>query len=171
VAFQILHLSDFHFCTVPRRVNPWKIVKQRLRERFADQPALTLNPTIWLPESHCPDLARQVARKAFQLRRQIDLMVISGDLATTGLDEDLKIAQGYINTPAQRQYLTENGTATLNFSRARIFLMPGNHDRFDDLRATAGGTNFNTVFLGLWGLSDHEISWALLKSPMSPHLA
>ena len=76
-------------------------MKLRIREANGEVSRITgeVAPAIWLPESHCPEIAEFLARKIFHIRNQIDLLLISGDIGTTGMTEDLRIGLRYITTP------------------------------------------------------------------------
>jgi 3',5'-cyclic AMP phosphodiesterase CpdA len=80
-------------------------------------------------------MAEFLARKIFQIKNQIDLLLISGDIATTGLPEDLRIGLRYINNSPVNTYFGSDWAATVRSSAFPILLMPGNHDRFQSIKA------------------------------------
>lgn len=164
MSWGLVQISDLHFCATPRRANLWKYVKLRLEETHKDARRLTseVAPVIFLPESHCPELAEFLARKIFSIRDQIDLLLISGDIATTGLTEDLNIGLGYVANPQVNLHFGADGNASLRSDAFRILLMPGNHDRFRNTSGESGCRTFDLTFDEYWGESDPEISAAIL---------
>jgi 3',5'-cyclic AMP phosphodiesterase CpdA len=166
-------VSDFHFCTTPRRANLWKYIKVRIREANADSARIdsAVTPTIWLPESHCPELAEFLAKKIFQIRNEVDLLLISGDIGTTGLPEDLRLGVNYVNNPPAHHYFGADGTATIRSTAFPILLMPGNHDRFQNYKAEPNCRTFDLLFQDHWARSDPQISTAILNRPDTEPLA
>jgi 3',5'-cyclic AMP phosphodiesterase CpdA len=165
VSWRVAHVSDFHFCATPRRANLWKIIKLRIQEANGDISRIgpEVAPAIWLPESHCPEIAEFLARKIYRTRNEIDLLLISGDIATTGLPEDLRIALRYVNTAPAKTYFGADWNATLKSGAFPIFLLPGNHDRFRNNEAEPGCRTFDLIFESYWGRRDREISSVILN--------
>jgi 3',5'-cyclic AMP phosphodiesterase CpdA len=145
----------------------------RIREANGDTSKIdsTIAPTIWLPESHCPEIAEFLARKIFQIRNQIDLLLISGDIATTGLPEDLKIGLHFVNNSPVHTYFGADWKATIRSNAFPILLMPGNHDRFRSNKAEPNCRTFDLLFEKHWGRSDPQISTAILNRPTTEPLA
>ena len=173
MTWRIAHVSDCHFCATPRRANLWKFVKRRIREANGEATKLSPDtiPTVWLPESHCPEVAEFLARKIFLLRDQIDLLVITGDIATTGLTEDLKIGHAYSTNQPKEAYFDVDGNATVWSGRFPILLMPGNHDRYKNNDGEPNCRTFDLLFTGHWGPKDPNIATIILKRPQSVTLA
>lgn len=164
--WRLLHISDLHFCSTPKRANLWKLVKLRISEANADASRITTDiaPTIWLPDSHCPEIAEFLARKIYRIRNEIDLLLISGDIATTGLAEDLRIALRYVNNLPANGYFGADGNATIRSNVFPMLLMPGNHDRYRSAAGESGSRTFDLIFDGYWGLRDPDIHTAILNS-------
>ena len=168
----LVQISDLHFCATPRRANLWKYVKRRIAAELMRAPRITpeVAPGIWLPDSHDPEIAEFVARKIYSLRNQIDLLLISGDIATTGLPEDLRIGVRYVGSQAIAQYFNADGGATLRSAVYPLMLMPGNHDRYRDNYGQAGSRTFDLEFGAYWG-PDREIRTAILTRRTGKSLA
>src|SRR5258708_1354285 len=118
--------------------------------------------------SHDPDLAEYMAMIAHegQTRGDIDLALITGDLARTGADDDLETAFDYVNSPAKRGWLTEEGKPTLRGTSGFVTLLPGNHDRYAGGPACfPGGVSFDTVFAAYWGAGQGVQLLRVLTSP------
>ena len=89
--------------------------------------------------------------------KNIDCILITGDMATTGRDEDLQIAYEFINDPKRITKLgtfswrSLSGLPTLaGCSNKNIIILPGNHDRYVGPQLFAGGIKFDQVFRKYW---------------------
>jgi 3',5'-cyclic AMP phosphodiesterase CpdA len=145
----LLHLSDLHFSFEPRRLD----ALSRIRLGWHDQQVLRALFRIranGLFTSHDQDLALAVAEFALARRARLSGIIITGDLATTGLVEDLTAALAFVNEPAARGARSEQGTATLAAAGLDVFLVPGNHDRYASEFGEAGGVGFDEVFAHFW---------------------
>jgi 3',5'-cyclic AMP phosphodiesterase CpdA len=173
VNWRIAHVSDLHFCVTPRRANLWKLIKLRIREANGEVSRIdsTVAPAVWLPDSHCPEIAEFLARKIFRIRNQIDLLLISGDIATTGLPEDLRIGLRYVSNRPANQYFGADWHATVRSGTFPILLMPGNHDRFRSTNGESGSRTFDLIFDEYWGRNDPNISTTILNRPDKAPLA
>ncbi|CAM9410576.1 unnamed protein product [Phaeothamnion confervicola] len=147
--FRLLHISDFHFCTPPEGWS-WK-------ESFRKLPALA-----WLfvknlrdfPLSYSEDIADGAARFVLEKKGEFDLAVVSGDLAHMGEKEYLRVAHSFVDsTAALAQYNVER-RPTLRAGLTSIALLPGNHDRFQDVFGTPGCKEFDEVFKSYWPQDD-----------------
>lgn len=143
-SFSILHASDLHIAAVP---NALGLVDFDFDE-FLEHPSL-----FDFQSSHDDDMLEALAHRVYELRRGLDLVLLTGDLATTGARDDLFAAKSRLTAPAKRRYLTAGGKSTLGFMGKKLKLMPGNHDRFR--RAPAflpGGTAFDEIFAEHWNV-------------------
>jgi 3',5'-cyclic AMP phosphodiesterase CpdA len=118
-------------------------------------PAMSLEqllPTTLLgfPASFAPDLAETAARIIYERQNEYDLIVVTGDLATTGHVEYLKTARLYTSGNAVSGYLTSSGDSALVTGNKRKVLLPGNHDRFRDLFGSSACPHFDLVFDSEW---------------------
>jgi predicted phosphodiesterase len=120
----ILHVSDTHFHyregTTGLPENLGLLVGGQIRWGGLD-----------FVSSHSLTVADAVAYFAYVNRDAIDVIVVSGDLATTGDRRDLLIAREFIDgVPAPgRGYWTER-FPTLRAAGKPVVVIPGNHDRF-----------------------------------------
>ena len=173
MTWRIIHISDLHFCATARRANALKYVKRRVQELYGGLERLTpeMIPAFILPDSYCPDLVRFLARKIYQMRNEIDVLLISGDIATTGLPEDLRLGLQFVDAQPSRTYLGADGRATVKSGRFPIMLIPGNHDRFRSNRGEPGSRTFDLIFDGHWGRTDPEILTGVFSQPHGPSLA
>ena len=92
---------------------------------------------------------KALAEVAYREGAQIEGVIVTGDLATTGHKSDLQAAYDFFRQRnGTNPYLTSNNEPTLNSPRnLDLYLIPGNHDRFDWKRLLMpGGTDFDVTF-------------------------
>jgi predicted phosphodiesterase len=67
---------------------------------------------------------------------KIDAVVLTGDLATTGHLDDIKMVESFLKAPFDPRYphLSHTHEATLSAVRIPVWYFPGNHDRFTPTR-------------------------------------
>jgi predicted phosphodiesterase len=137
--FRLLHLSDLHIGEssfyAERGENRIRQVKRGLRDLFFRPASL-------------PRLSA-VARFAFRERNRIEALLISGDLASCGTARALQAALEFVDAPAADLWQSAVRIPTLRSASRPIHLLPGNHDRFDDVGG-AGGRLFDRVFMDYW---------------------
>jgi uncharacterized protein YidB (DUF937 family) len=100
-----------------------------------------------------------LAEFLYEHREQIDLILLTGDLADDGDPRNLEEALSFIFTDATHEWkvTTASGyqpTLNCNCGVPPIFLMPGNHDRFMGAGRLPGGTAFDTTFKPYWSARD-----------------
>lgn len=64
----------------------------------------------------------------------IDAVVLTGDLATTGEEDDIKLVKAFLEAPANEDYPHTSGPgrdATLSALEVPVLYLPGNHDRLE----------------------------------------
>lgn len=87
----------------------------------------------WLkPESYHPDLVRAVAKFCYNKKNIAQAIFVTGDLATTGLLRDMKVAEEYISSIPYNKYVNGYDFPTLAASDLDIVVLPGNHDNYSD---------------------------------------
>ena len=145
--FRILHLSDFHICIEPNRKNWLQLLRERKYETLrGHQTELSYHLS-----SYRPVVAEAVARLARRRRINIDLIVCSGDLATTGQYLDLDSAKRYFCEDPRWQRPESIGTPPTLLGLGRpTLLMPGNHDRYQNGLGKSGGEYFDEAFKDHW---------------------
>ncbi len=84
------------------------------------------------------------------MRGSFDLILMTGDLATTGLHEDLNHALRYVDAPATNGYRSSGDMPTLKAAGRPTVLLPGNHDRYGSVLARPNCQAFNRVFEAYW---------------------
>lgn len=131
--FRLLHASDLHLATAPGQIGVadlWSV-------------GLCGLPRLSLVSSYDDSLLHQLARFAKARAPEIDGIVLTGDLATTGHPGDLAVALDFVTGPADptHGWLTADGRPTLGGIGCPLWLLPGNHDRFNGLLLRRQRTN------------------------------
>lgn len=157
--FRLLHISDLHlsakhigwineFSAKTGFVPGWL-----LRQLFSGK-------NVFYPSTFDQDIAIAAARHISRQAYQVDALIASGDLATTGSELDLNAARDFLlgNLPTTwsanrylRYPLIQPGMPTI--------IMPGNHDRYKTDAASwlqPGCANFENVFGPEWNLTAHQ---------------
>lgn len=115
--FRLLHASDLHFAERPNVVG------------VADLAEACVGDALGLTSSHSPDLADELERLV-KARGDLDGVLLTGDLATTGSAGDLRAAHAYLRRLRRA---------------APVFALPGNHDRYGP-RLRPGNRAFDALF-------------------------
>jgi 3',5'-cyclic AMP phosphodiesterase CpdA len=85
-----------------------------------------------------------------------DGFVVTGDLATTGDQQDLSIARSFFEGSLCYSIRHQSEQFSLfKFPADKLAVLPGNHDRYDGLLCHPGGTNFEDTdaFCEQWRLT------------------
>lgn len=139
---RILHASDLHIAQQPNIVS--------LADRFTPGTLKDAVSRRMLASSYNPAiLTRLTGFVEKQIaRNSLDAILLTGDIATTGTQADLKKAYEFVNEPATRDSMLD-GLARLGAVRIPLLLLPGNHDRYQRFYKP-GGTLFDSVFGSRW---------------------
>ncbi|MEO5373067.1 MAG: metallophosphoesterase [Alphaproteobacteria bacterium] len=129
--FNILHLSDFHFGSPPNR--PGFDPKQKVTSLGRCLGGLRRNMFM---TTYREDISEALSDFIWKKAPEIDVAVITGDVATTADIADLDLASDYVRR------ISEYDTP--------IFLLPGNHDRFADALCRPGELAFEQQFPAYW---------------------
>jgi hypothetical protein len=142
-----IHLSDMHFCIQPMRQNAFTLFKRRPRNFIDTGRRFGLGfLSLAKPASYVPDIVSGVAQFCFERAFVVDGILLTGDLATTGMMIDIGVASSFIKEPAQSGFVTEKLFPTLKASNLPIFIVPGNHDKYLDNRGAPNCKNFELTF-------------------------
>jgi 3',5'-cyclic AMP phosphodiesterase CpdA len=170
--FHVVHISDLHIAAQPHRAMAPTYVKQCVARKSVSGAQNVLRPSSYLPQTYCPDVARKAAKLIFEQRHGKNLILMSGDIATTGLPHDLAVAHRYVAAPAaaHRGFRSDAGEATFNIPGLPVFLLPGNHDRFQNNLGLAGGRTFDFTFRDYWGRKRRFVRVARMRDRASGDL-
>lgn len=135
---QILHVSDLHISKNPQlpqlnRRSPGNFYNAILQGTYA--------------ASHGNGKLKALVELVHDLKSSLDAIVITGDIATTGLDYDLEMALRFVEGPPDAQDIrTSSGFPTISGAGLPIFLLPGNHDRYKLLLRRLGYAPGSRIF-------------------------
>lgn len=151
---RILHASDLHISTTKRMqsvidtlkdLDKWDWSFENRRRMEADIKALwkTFRDKTAVSSSYDRDILRAFAEFAYKnakrfdeagnvTRGDIDAVLLTGDLATTGSKDDIGKTLAFLRGPASRapRFLMDDGSPTLSALQVPVKYLPGNHDRF-----------------------------------------
>ena len=147
--FSYIHLSDFHFCTEPSRLNALNLIRRNVRETIDTcraQSNLFGIASLAKPASYVPSITSGVAQFCYKHTRSIDGIIVSGDLATTGLTTDIGVARAFVDDAPLSGFRSESRKPTLKSARRPIYVVPGNHDRYANNFATTNSRIFDLAF-------------------------
>ena len=139
--FRFLHVSDLHIGATAAQLGLLPFAKSG----FALQGYTGLASV----SSHREDILEGLALLAHREGSQLDGVIITGDLATTGGQADVQAAHDFVHTPPSSAvpYKTLSGRPTLhNPENVNVYLIPGNHDRYDGAAMLPGGKEFDKLF-------------------------
>jgi predicted phosphodiesterase len=114
------------------------------------------------------EIGKKVARFLVEHSADQSLLIISGDLAASGIEDDLKVALAFIEgTPRSTQmfFVTSDVTPTIAVAELPVLIVPGNHDRFQDNYGKSGGTYFDAIFRVYWGDPNPSIRHRVIEDP------
>jgi hypothetical protein len=145
---RILHASDLHIAQTPSlispldKISPGTFVEAVTRRTLAS----SFDPSV---------LGRFTSFAHNKMGGQIDAILLTGDIATTGLPYDLEVARRFIEGPPHPHVPALNTCMepTLAGLATPVWLLPGNHDRYlrtKLLDYSPGGTHFDYVFSAHW---------------------
>lgn len=142
--FNLLHLSDLHIAKYANRTSLASTM-ERVLERSDAGYFASHNKTV-------AEAASAAISKIFDgfssSSSGIDLIVASGDIATTGEEEDLRSARVYLDRFIASPYLSAFSSKSEKKKRT-ILLIPGNHDRFS-FAGHAGWNFFEIALNNYW---------------------
>lgn len=148
--FNLVHISDLHFAVEQARSNPFE-------DRRYVELLLDFNNR-YLPSTFCARKAVVLADTLGVGKDNIDVLLITGDIATSGSMEDLSSAKEWITGNASAEHVPRIVGFDLPNEFIRLgdvtplVILPGNHDRFSGKKNSPGSPNFETVFGVNWDL-------------------
>ncbi|UWR10629.1 metallophosphoesterase family protein [Sulfitobacter mediterraneus] len=152
---QIAFIADPHLCIQARRRNLMSLLDRKLWANidvFSQvDPDGPENHFAALRPSSYDDVPLLAAADFLgEFARQLDLLVVLGDLATSGLDEDLAVAEQVFLDDRTKEHLNAALEPRLGGLGIPLHVIPGNHDRYKDDYATPGCQKFDEVFKSVY---------------------
>jgi 3',5'-cyclic AMP phosphodiesterase CpdA len=139
---RIVHASDLHFGTAGNQVGViewWQ----------AWCGGGNLFPLPTLISSHSEDCVNALADFAYANEPYYDVLLVTGDLATSGGRADIRRAHDFFAAPRVKGHLGSRRQPTLRGLKRPIRVLPGNHDRYGHL-AYPGNSRFDDTFFSDW---------------------
>lgn len=164
---QIAFIADPHLCVQARRRNLMSLLDRKLWKNIdvfgQSNPKASNGHFSPLRPSSYDDVPLLAAADFLgEFARQLDLLVVLGDLATTGLDADLAVAEQVFLDSRTKEHLNAALEPRLGGLGIPLHVVPGNHDRYKDDVATPGCKNFDAVFHSVYqpqnGVCSEQIS-------------
>lgn len=163
--FRFLHASDFHFSD---KYVAWKNEITSVGDIISRNVLANLfhGKNIIYPSTFDKDVAIAFARYVENQKRNIDALLISGDLATTGNEFDLLTAKNYFlgNIPGSWRAGMMFQSSVISADLLTISI-PGNHDRYKPF-FRPGGKNYERVFGDDWSLTDSQPKLKVYDGPI-----
>lgn len=155
MAIRIALLADPHLCVQARRRNiisllsrkPWRRLDTTLLSGTSSKPRAF---TLAKPTSYDDQPLLAAADFIEEFKRELDLLLVLGDLATTGMKEDLAVAAGVFLDNRSPEHVSASLDPRFGGLGVHMHVVPGNHDRFIDDFAKPGGTEFDRVFYDIY---------------------
>lgn len=159
--FRILQISDLHFGHPADHVNPLEAAvggrnsllagSMEVFRTIARGSAKGELALVFSPSTFNPDVAQVLLRELHAQLPDLDAVVVTGDLATTGENPDLALAKSFFRGALPPEWNPLGGLPSLLAdSEIPILCMPGNHDRYTGRLCAPGNRNFEEHFGKLW---------------------
>lgn len=151
---QIAFIADPHLCIQARRRNLLSLLDRKLWEKIdvcgPVEDAKTSYFSPLKPASYDDEPLLAAANFLGEFARELDLLVVLGDLATTGLDQDLAVAEQVFLDNRTKEHLNAALEPRLGGLGIPMHVIPGNHDRYKDDKATPGCQRFDEIFHSIY---------------------
>lgn len=132
--FRLGHISDLHFSQTSDRLNPvdGPDTNSSLTVSIAALAALMNGKGFRYPSTFKIDVALGLLNGISESFRDLDALVVTGDLATTGSDEDLIVAKNYFMGSVPPEWNPVGEVPSLQDELGpQVICLPGNHDRYE----------------------------------------
>ena len=104
------------------------------------------NITVRKPASHDTRVLSAAADFIRSFASELDLLVLLGDLATTGKKEDIGHAKEFFADIDNSLSINRKLRPAIGGLGVKMHFLPGNHDRYKDDKGTPGSTLFDSAF-------------------------
>jgi 3',5'-cyclic AMP phosphodiesterase CpdA len=147
--FRLVQISDLHFGFPYGRLSAVDIASSSaikkatsamravLRKRFDFEPKKPVSPSTFNPDVA---LALLFELSDVLESKQLDALVVTGDIATTGIEDDLQLSADYFKgvLPNSWRHRLQAIPNLLQLGGAFFVGLPGNHDRYEGSRLLPG---------------------------------
>lgn len=151
--FSLIHASDFHIGVKADFCNGFDIggFPGWFRQAFSRELTGAFTPsTFWL------DRASRFTHEMEQETDDIDAILVTGDIATTGSNSDITAAANFLDGTVPYNWVTSKRAFRCLHSDflPPIILMPGNHDRYVPPALTPRSLEFEAAFGLHWNFNE-----------------
>jgi hypothetical protein len=94
------------------------------------------------PASYVPDIVSGVAQFCLERIAVTDGIIISWDIATTGMMSDINVAYSFLADRSRNGFVSDARVPTLNVGDKPIHILPGNHDKYWNTKARPNCKHF-----------------------------
>ena len=146
--FRLVHLSDLHIKARRERILGIS-TDGRAWEWLCDHVYKGENVTP--PKTFSPQVASCVAEYIYNIQDDLDAVLITGDIANTGSQQDLSAARDLLEgSPYGKWGSQVSGFAPILGDGIPVCMLPGNHDRFGKILRGPSSKDFEKVFGTNW---------------------
>jgi len=158
--FRIGHISDLHFSQVADRLNPLEAagtegISAKSKSAIS---ALMSGKGFRYPSTFNRSVALGLLESMPASFNDLDTLLVTGDLATTGLDADLSIARNYFLGSVPTEWNPLGAVPSLRDELPfPILFLPGNHDRYEGSIHSPTASAFERHFGEFWDLGSDKV--------------
>lgn len=145
MTLRIGFIADAHLAEIANRTNIRSLWDRKIWENL-DAVSGEVAKTIYKPASHEIRPLNAAVEFVRSVAHQLDLLVLLGDLSTTGLAEDINVAKDIFTSKSGKRHITSSIQPRFGVLGVPLHIIPGNHDRYQDDLATPGGEEFDRAF-------------------------
>lgn len=138
--FKFGHITDLHFGTKVDWLNPMDgttSIRQRASRAYRHivrSNSIRSIAELFYPSGFNPHVAQNLLHSLHQRLPALDAILVTGDLATTGEQADLRIAADYFGGKSFLWWQAGEGSVPSLLGQDTVLVtLPGNHDRYDGL--------------------------------------
>ncbi len=173
--FRVAHISDLHIADSPSSLHVISLITGGITSFSEILTGVGSLARIVGQLSSYDDVAALKLCEFFEdMGDKVDALIVTGDLATTGSEGDLRAANKFLSSGGLNTRLKVAGSNRLNAAAIAnsvpfCFYVPGNHDRFQGNRFKPGGKLLDSSATGFfksnWTLNSGSVTKQLTKNP------
>lgn len=160
--FLFLHISDLHLCEIANRINALTLMGDPPAHSLHYREDVKFYPTY--PSSFDRDLANAAAAFIDEVGSDYDAIILSGDLATTGLYRDLEVGEFFLNAKEARPYNPETFLRPIGSFADKVLFLPGNHDRYKDSYGQPWSFNLEIKIKNHWSPKKMDVNYRIFEN-------
>ncbi|WP_338416786.1 metallophosphoesterase [uncultured Sphaerotilus sp.] len=165
--YKFIQISDLHFSRIKNFTSFIEVAKEKdaphlidklVFEDFKRNFITKWGKKLIYPSTFDSDVAIALLSRLHGIINNFDVLVITGDIASTGDDDDLRIAREYFDGKIPKNWTkAKNNFHSLFKHGVPIITVPGNHDRYHDFLLNPGFGPYERFFGMAWDF-DKKVS-------------